>query len=383
MRIIFSGVIGHAIQLLGDLERRSGVNGDYRKITAALVELLPEVTHASFSGDVDLPTAQWNQFGYLAPTMYITTSHAASSIDIKQATPEMDLITILETVIDSKEANFQKEGQVLRWDTARLKPTCQFKPQPNFRYNSLKFFDRTGFSYGRDSTEVEIEVKYPVERAGITVMTLRVTEQAVRGSAYKFAKRVAQIVPNVCVLYYSRDEKEGWEIIRQGWDWNKGNPRILMEEDYQRMAEIEHKLEPYKEFIMPYLRAKGLSKACFGAGHIFSHLESLYLQGVTNPVLATNLAIILGGASGTVLAATMFPVEVDLDKRIPADAAKTASEIAACRIGIKVRFWRSFRGLPSSSKVAETVLSMFEVWQQGPKLKEMNDEFTRQYPATA
>lgn len=379
MRIIFNGLASHALQLLHDMEQSNGVNANCLAIFATMAEIMPELKTASFSGDVDLPgMPPKNSRNYLRPTMHIATNDDWISLQLESMAAEMSANGIFNTVVNLPKG---EHGSLVIFPSSSI-----FKPQPDFRYNSLEFSERPYVTGGDKGTCMEIRVTHPLAEGAITVLEVRITEnkKEYRGHAYRLALAIAKHVPDTRIIYYSPyDKDEGLEIVHKGWDWNKGNPRILIEDDYRCMAELEKELKPYKKLIMRYLRSKDMGKGCLAAACISDNLEDLYLKGVTNPILATNLAIVLGKANMSTV--STFLTEKEPDEQISEQVTKiikTAEAIAYQRIGINWEIPGNTR-IPSPTVVSETVLKMFEHWDNAAELKRINDEFAQQYPSAA
>ena len=97
MRIIFTGMFKHAMQLLQGFESDAGLDGTLRILMDAIAKDLSEVGLAQFSGDTILPKSvnpikNQRQYGnYLIPTVNITTSPRSITMCLTHAPKGLDV----------------------------------------------------------------------------------------------------------------------------------------------------------------------------------------------------------------------------------------------------------------------------------------------------
>jgi hypothetical protein len=230
MRIMFKGSTKHAAQLLADFERDSErVKGSMPIITELLAQHLPNVRFAEFSGDVKVwggiapSAAQADE--YLHPTMEITAPDDLSRVlvQIKRDRPGTDLVRLMGLVVDGGDFVPEKRFYGLSQEEV------VFKAQPDFRHNSLNFAERMPTWDSQKGTTVGIDVKQGFSGRASSVLEVRITELHPYDTGLDFGCALAKQFPMAQILYltFGDTKMKSWQILHEGWDWNKGHPRLL------------------------------------------------------------------------------------------------------------------------------------------------------------
>jgi len=393
MRIIFSGMLKHAAQLLQGFESNAGLDTDLRIIMDGLVKELPEVKLAHFSGNSILPQsvrpikAQLSFENYLSPTMEIETNPEGGSIRMTGIPKGLYVMGTIWTVVKSaglRSFAAKDDGQS---STVELLPGCSFESQPDFRYNTLEFLQNDSVLF--DEKGIAIEVSLRDRRMGLLQIT--VNESKRRGKAYRFAHKLAKRLPKANIEYRLTGVCGGWEMIHQAWEWNGAKPYFVTVEHRKAALRLEKALKPYKKLIIPYFDANNLSEDSMLAGGIYANMEKLYEQGIRNPILLADFSIILGHVGTMALAASLMPgvafsKDFDLEAKVTADVRKIADEVSQLDIGIKTSFWKRWierpATLPEPFLVADLLMRMFHAFGKGKDdvVKQLHDEFDAMFP---
>lgn len=216
MRIIFTGTIKHATQMLND---------NYGIFLDLVNRNLPEINHSSFSGDVLLPE---NKFGseflqignYLYPTVEIHSNEKKININISYLKEGMDVMEILKKLFKQLPKGYPVEDIAKNDEETRefsFSSNCEFSLFTQFVHNDVKFFS------GDDEFDADINLSIEETKAGDNILyTYRITENDINGNAYKFSNLLAKIISDSNILYYSNKEKKGWEFINTSWSRENG-----------------------------------------------------------------------------------------------------------------------------------------------------------------
>ncbi|TAL47234.1 hypothetical protein EPN87_03400 [archaeon] len=255
MRVIYEGRLKHAQKMLQCL--RWGRN-DFNAFAEYASKNLT-IEHTRFIGDARLPYNIRNvrrkyangRFDYLYPMMYLFTPTNIPSGDInifienlyKKATPR-NIRAVVNTFVkystesqlkisDIKKKDLDKERRTVLG--SRKVHTIRF-PEENAEFQISPFFNlhTYGFEISRKSGLYDKEKRYPIVEYeiwrgnnGVVVPKIRVTDKDKKGEGYVFAGSISDIVPSAITLFYDQDKDKGWQVIREGHDWNEANPIIL------------------------------------------------------------------------------------------------------------------------------------------------------------
>lgn len=383
IHVRFEGPSSHAVQLLGRIVPES-VGDEIAAVIEAIRFRLPEMGFCKFYGSVTLPRKLSLPKGKSKPQLLeiriITEERAAMLIPSLGNTSKSleraicDWIFAGDLILKKDEHNFI------------LNPESKLRPLKEFVLGEVEFAERKGMLDGEKGTSVTIEVRYDAPN-GFNCINVRVREKVWHGRAYGFAQDLAGIVRQTDVSYYTPTHskfQEGGELIYWGYDWNRGQPRAVTEGERRERARLDAEIEPYKDFIDPYLQAIGYERSNQG-GVIYHYLGQVLTKGVGHPTLGLILSIALYADRSHPrayddISGSLSVTEEPLSKAIPDDVLQGIGIAQELKIGYPKNPRDRKRHLPSDAMIRMVVLDLFRYWRSPAQLKRINDEFMKRYP---
>ncbi len=108
------------------------------------------------------------------------------------------------------------------------------------------------------------------------------------------AERLAEVLPTAeTTLINHRWAGRSSEIIRRGYDWNYGNPRILNEKEVAKREQLLSGLGRHGRLMAKYQAANRIDPRSETGTRMYENLEEIIRAGITPKKLAVGLAILL------------------------------------------------------------------------------------------
>ncbi len=218
-----------------------------------------------------------------------------------------------------------------------------------------------------------VELKINKGKNDIHVFDIRVTATGAAEAGiptrklYRLAENLAEALPTAETrLINHRWAGRSSEIIRRGFDWNYGNPRILSEEEIAKREQLLRGFGRHGRLMARYQAANRIDPRSETGTRMYENLEEIIRAGITPTKLAVGLAILVTEAEHC-----KFYYEglhrdpKTIEQKVAETIKETASKVADFLTPGILVFWDPGMSVNISKKWKNLLLGAYYSWAEG------------------